>query len=140
MRTHVLTACFLSALLISACSLYLRLEIMNAGDNDIEITLDEGWSQHVAPGLSFNARFPGPEEPGKLTVVDGSCHYRYVLPDLDREPWHSLIGDSFKLRWFRDGRMVAYPPTPDVGIPNNPQRASTSDEERTIRPVEVACH
>jgi hypothetical protein len=128
----------LLALLLLACDFSLGLDVMNAGNNDIDIVLGET-SQKVALGLSFHGTFPAPEAHAELRVTDGSCHYKYVLPDLSHEPWSSLIGDSFKLRWFSDGRMVAYPPTPDVRIRYNPQRASIGDEARTIQPVEANC-
>jgi hypothetical protein len=134
-RTSV--PCLLLLLLLSACDFSLGLDIMNAANGDIDITIGSE-SQRVAPGLSFHGTFPAPEDHAELTVSDDSCRYRYVLPDLNQEPWHSLIGKSFKLRWFGGGRMIAYPPTPDVRIHDNPQRTST-DEVRTIRPAETTC-
>lgn len=130
--------CLLPALLLSACNFSLGLDILNAGNRPIVIALESN-SQQVAPGLSFHGTFPASENRSKLTITDGSCVYRYALPDLEQEPWHSLIGKSFALRWFTGGQMIAYPPTPDVRIRDNPQRAST-DQARTIQPTEVACH
>jgi len=136
--TRTLVFCFLLATLLSACSFQLGLDIMNVGNNDVEVTVGSQ-SQRVAPGLSFRGHFPRREDHASIVVAHGLCHYRYPLPDLNREPWRSLIGDSIKFRWFGDGRMVAYPPTPDVRIRDNPQRAST-DEARTTKPMKVACH
>jgi hypothetical protein len=136
MSVRAFPACVSLALLLAACSLNLRLEIMNAGDTDIDVALGSD-SQQVAPGLWFDGDWTKHSN-DTITVSDGSCRYRYLLPDLDQEPWHSLIGKSVEFRWFSGGRLVAYPPTPDVGIRNNPQRAST-DATRTIRPLEAAC-
>jgi hypothetical protein len=142
MRIRALALCFL--LLLSACSFSLGLDIMNAGDKDVEVAIwsdsQHAWSMpdRVMPGLSFHGTYPGTED--QIAVTDGSCHYTYAVPGLDREPWHSLIGNSVKFRWFPDGRMVAYPPTPDVRMLNNPQRASTDDATRTIQPLQVVCY
>jgi len=134
-RTLVILA-LLTAL--SACDFSLGLDVMNAADHEIVISLGSN-SQTVSPGLSFHGDFPAADTHSELRVINGRCQYRYALPNLDTEPWHSLIGKSFKLRWFSGGRMVAYPPTPDVKIRNNRQRAST-EEVRTILPTAVACH
>lgn len=127
----------LSAFFLASCDFRLGLDIMNAGNTSVEMMVGSQ-SERVAPGLSFRGIFPAPEDHADIRISDGPCSYRYALPDLDREPWQSLIGDSFKLRWFSDGRLVAYPPTPDVRIVDNPQRAS-SDEDRTVRPTNAIC-
>jgi hypothetical protein len=129
---------------------------MNAGDKDIEVSIEHDWScaphvvllcsprvvsdsQRVVTGLSFHGTYRGREVHAVIIVADGSCHYRFAVPDLDPEPWKSLIGESIKFRWLGGRRMVAYPPTPDVQKPYSPERASTDDEARTIRPVETTC-
>jgi hypothetical protein len=111
---------------------------MNAGDKDINVAVGTQF-ERVAPGLSFRGYFPGQDDHAEIVVTDGSCNYRYPLPNLNLDPWKSLIGDSIKFRWFSGGRMVAYPPTPDVQKLYNPERASTDDEARTIQPVETTC-
>jgi hypothetical protein len=70
-------------LALSACDFSLGLDIMNAGNNDIDIALGKT-SQSVAPGLSFHGTFPAAEAHAELRVTDGSCHYTYVLPDLNQ--------------------------------------------------------
>lgn len=137
MNRNRLAFCLLLILFLSGCDFSLGLDIMNAANGPILVELGPQ-KQRVAPGLSFHGTFPAPEDRMALQVTDGTCNYRYELPNLDQEPWHSLIGKSFKLRWFSDGRMVAYPPTPDVRIRDNPQRAST-DDARTIQPRKVTC-
>ncbi|MBT2188909.1 hypothetical protein [Sphingobium nicotianae] len=124
--------------LLEACRLKLGLEIMNAGAKKIQISLGSQ-TETIVPGLSFHATFPAPDESQRIFVKSPSCRYEYLLPNLDLQPWNSLIGDSVKFRWFDDGRLMAYPPTPDVKLKNNPQRAS-SDEVRTIRPSKASCH
>jgi hypothetical protein len=149
MRIRALPCSFLLVPLLSACSPSLGLDIMNAGDRDIEVAIESDSQrvgsasqrarsepQRVIPGLSFHGTYLGREHHAEIMVTDGSCHYRYAVPDLALEPWGSLIGASVKFRWFSDGRMVAYPPTPYVQIAYNPQRASTDEATRTIQPVE----
>jgi hypothetical protein len=137
MRMPKFVCCLLS-LSVSGCDFALGLDIMNSGNETVEIAVGSN-SQNIAPGLSFHGTFPAREDHAEISVANSQCHFKYMLPDLDREPWHSLIGKSFKLRWFSDGRLVAYPPTPDVRIRDNPQRANSVDASRTIQPYKRAC-
>jgi hypothetical protein len=132
-----LAICVFLAFLVQGCRLSLGLDIMNAGKEAVQVTLGSK-TEKVVPGLSFHGIFPAPQDSKEVVVTSASCQYKYALPDLNSEPWKSLIGKSIKFRWFDDGRMVAYPPTPDVEIRDNPQRAS-EDATLSIQPIKASC-
>lgn len=130
----LITALLLTAL--TGCLPRLGLDIMNAGSTEIRVE-SEAAAQDVAPGMSFHAVYPPPDR-NRLYVSSQTCRHEYALPDLHTAPWKYLIGKSVKFRWFDDGLLVAYPPTPDVRIAGNPERAS-SEDRRTIEPIRTTC-
>jgi hypothetical protein len=138
MRTLAFVSPTLLAFALAGCDFSLGIEIMNAGNEDVQISAGSK-SEKVQPGLSFKGIWPSKEDSNKeILVSSGRCKYEYPVPNLDQEPWTSLIGDSVKFRWFEDGRLVAYPPTPDVRLVNNPQRA-ISEDKLTIQPSSTSC-
>lgn len=138
MKPRTLAVSVLLTSLLCGCSFRLGLEILNAGDDEVKISLYKT-TQITQPGLSFSGVYPDPADFAKISIETSKCKFFYTLPDLRIPPWKYLIGKSIKFRWFDDGRLVAYPPTPDVKIVGNPERAS-EDEIRTIRPNSTSCH
>ena len=80
MSRHILTPCVLLLLLLSACDFSLGLDIMNAANKDITVSIGSE-SLRIAPGLGFHGTFPAPE--GRFTLI-GSCI---------GSPWSDTIGD-----------------------------------------------
>ena len=94
-------------------------------------------SESVEPGLSYQGKFPSDGEHTFL-IATRACVRSYPVPDLERPPWKFLIGKSVKLRAMPSGVLLAYPPTPDVRVRDNPLRA-TSDAAAQLTPVSTKC-
>jgi hypothetical protein len=119
----------------AACNTYLRLDILNATDGDIVVVVGSD-EKRVAPGLSFSARYPALGS--TITVRARGCSRDYATPDLDQSPWKYLIGRSVMLRAAPSGTLIAYPPTPDVELKDNPLRAMREGAV-VLHPVRTSC-
>jgi hypothetical protein len=120
---------------ISACGTYLRLDILNATDNEIVVVVGDD-EQRVEPGLSYSGRYPA--NGTTISVRTPGCSRDYATPNLDQPPWKYLIGRSVKLRAASTGALIAYPPTPDVEVKGNPLR-NMRDGTLALNPVRTSC-
>jgi hypothetical protein len=112
----------------------LGLDILNATNAPIIVKVGTD-TKVVEPGLSFRGRFLGV---GTFSITGGNCVRTYPFPNLDTRPWRFLIGKSIKFRALPSGILLAYPPTPDVELENNPLRAMTGSEVK-LRPIRQTC-
>lgn len=117
-----LTCAFFASTIAVGCSQYLHLDILNATDAKITVAVD-GQSSAIDPGRVYSIKYP--EGASSIVIKSLSCTRVYDAPDLDKEPWKYLIGDSVKFRAMPSGAVEAYPPTPDVELTGNPLRAMT---------------
>jgi hypothetical protein len=111
------------------------LEIFNATDKKIVVSAGNT-SEEVAPGLSYAG--PYPDQGTTIAVHAAGCVRTYDTPNVGQPPWSYLIGKSIKLRAAPSGLLVAYPPTPDVEIRDNPLRAM-QDGALALRPMTTSC-
>lgn len=124
----------IATVLLTSCDFGLGLDILNATNEPITVAVGTT-RQSVQPGLSFHGRFP---EKSTFSISSGNCVRVYAVPNLDAPPWKFLIGNSVKLRAMPTDVLLAYPPTPDVALLDNPLRASSGTEAQ-LRPVRQTC-
>ena len=137
MKVIGVVAILIGAGILGSCSLRLGLDILNATDGDISVTVGNQ-RQSIEPGLWFRGKWPREGEGKTVRVDSGACFRLYSLPDLGQTPWRFLFGESAKFRLMPSGILQGYPPTPDVEQRGNPERAMTEDKAR-IRPIQSTC-
>jgi hypothetical protein len=137
-RSTLWAAAILGALVLSSCSLKLKVTLFNNSGEGVTVRVEP---TDVVIGAGQSARFdyPGGEQNWTLHVVTARCDYSYAVPrTLDHYPWPTSSNRGLVAQLEQDFLIFLLPPsatqiTPVTGL------SSLQQDGFPVRPVSQSC-